>query len=394
MKGSIRQRSKGSWELCVDLGFDADGKRRRKYDTVRGTKAEAQRRLRELLTHQDKGVTLFTKRILLRDWLQRWIQEVIARYRRQATKERYLGAIRLHITPTLGHVELEKLAPSHVQEFVARLSASGMHPSGVSLVRTVLGGAMDHAVLMELAYRNPVSQVKRPPLVRKELAPPDVPVVRQALELLRAEADYLYPCIHLLAYTGLRRGEVLALQWDKVDLRAGRLVVEASLTRTRERGLLLQPPKTASGWRVVELDPKTVDVLVEHRQAQQKQKALLREAYSDMGLVFPNELGQWLNPMRLTRAVATLGQRIGHEGMTVRSLRHFHASLALATGENIVDLSKRLGHANVSITSDIYAHSLPGRQKQMVARVAEAMEEDTLPTLPTTPHDLPHPILG
>ena len=202
-----------------------------------------------------------------------------------------------------------------------------------------------------------------------------------------------------MAYTGLRRGEVLALQWDKVDLEAGRLVVEASLARTRERGLLLQPPKTASGWRVVDLDPKTVDVLVEHRLAQQKQRALLGEAYRDNGLVFPNELGELLNPMRLTRAMTALGRRMGQEGMTVRSLRHFHASLALATGENIVELSKRLGHANVSITSDIYAHSMPGRQKQMADRVARAMEEadkspTKKPTSPTTLHDLPHPILG
>ncbi len=94
---------------------------------------------------------------------------------------------------------------------------------------------MDHAVQVELAYRNPVSLVKRPPLVRKELVPPDVPVVRQALELLKTAGDYLYPCIRLLAYTGLRRGEVVALQWDKVNLEAGRLVVEASLARTRER---------------------------------------------------------------------------------------------------------------------------------------------------------------
>ena len=193
MKGSIRQRYKGSWELCIDLGFDASGKRLRKYDTVRGTKSEAQRRLRELLSTLDKGVTLSTKRILLRDWLQRWVNEVIEPYKRQATKERYLGAIRLHISPMLGHIELEKLAPSHVQEMVARLSASGMHPSGVSLVRTVLGGAMDHAVQMELAYRNPVSLVKRPPLVRKELEPPDVPVVRQALELLKAEGTTFTP---------------------------------------------------------------------------------------------------------------------------------------------------------------------------------------------------------
>ena len=79
--------------------------------------------------------------------------------------------------------------------------------------------------------------------------------------------------------------------------------------------------------------------------------------------------------MQLTRAVKKLGTRAGHPGMTVRSLRHFHASVALQTGENIVVVSKRLGHSNVSITSDIYAHSLPGWQKETAEAFAEAMKE-------------------
>ena len=85
--------------------------------------------------------------------------------------------------------------------------------------------------------------------------------------------------------------------------------------------------------------------------------------------------GEWLNPAMLTRAVKSLGRRVGRPDMTVRSLRHFHASVALQTGQNIVVVSKRLGYSNVSITSDIYAHALPGWQKQTAEAFAQAMEE-------------------
>ncbi len=89
--------------------------------------------------------------------------------------------------------------------------------------------------------------------------------------------------------------------------------------------------------------------------------------------MFCDDLGRWLNPMKLKRAVPALSRRVGEPNLTIRSLRHFHASVALQQGTNVVVSSKRLGHANVSITSNIYAHSLPGWQKQAAVDFEEAM---------------------
>ena len=373
MKGSLRQRSPGSWELRVDIGRDAFGKRQRKSKTVRGTKTHAQRVLREMLTALDKGIGLTTEKILLRDWLARWMAERITPHRRQKTKERYQEIIDRHIVPLIGHINLEKLGPSHIQALESKLSAEGMSPKGVSLVHTVLSGATKHALRMELIYRNPVSLVSPPPLKRREIVPPEISAVRGALALAWEERHYLFACIHLIAYTGLRRGEALGLVWNNVDLDQGHIFVAGSLVRSRERGLIIEPPKTDSGRRTVDLDSGTIRVLAEHWDSQQRVKETMREAYEDRGRVFAGAYGEWPNPMSLTRAVKYLGSRVGHESMTVRSLRHFHASVTLQSGQNIVVVSKRLGHANVSITSDIYAHSLPGWQKQAAEAFAEAM---------------------
>lgn len=99
-------------------------------------------------------------------------------------------------------------------------------------------------------------------------------------------------------------------------------------------------------------------------------------AYDDRGRVFTNEFGDWIKPYSLTHAVKALGARVGFPRMTVHSLRHFHASVALQTGQNIIVVSKRLGHSNVSITSDIYAHALPGWQRQTADAFAQAMEKE------------------
>ena len=281
MKGSLRQRSPGSWELTIDTGRDALGRRQRKFVTVQGTKAHAQRKLRELLTSLDQGIALPAEKILLRDWLDQWMQEIIAPNRRQRTKERYQGIIARHIRPAIGHVQLTKLAPSHVQALESQLSAQGMAAEGVGLVHRVLSGAMKHALRMEMVYRNPVSAVVPPRIIRQEPAPPDISAVRAALQLARTEEHYLYACIHLIAYTGMRRGEAMGLLWNNVDLDQGHILIEQSLSRTLERGLHVDPPKTHSGRRVIDLDAGTIEVMAKHQQHQRTVKELMREAYED-----------------------------------------------------------------------------------------------------------------
>ena len=374
MKGSVRQRSPGSWELTVDLGRDADGKRKRKYVTVRGTKAQAQRKLREMLSILDRGMTLPLGKVILRDWLDRWMAEVIAPNRRQGTKERYRYTIDRYIVPYLGNIELAKIGPGHVQDLETRLSGQ-IAPRGVQYVHIVLSGALKHALRLEIITRNPVSLVSPPQSKRREVPPPNIPAVRKALALARQEASDLYPAMHLIAYTGMRRGEALGLFWDHVNLDRGYITIEGSLVRSRDLGLILEPPKTAAGRRTVDLDDGTVAVLAAHREWQERMRKVMGKAYDDRGRVFADEHGGWVHPSRLYSTVKSYGRRAGHEAMSLRSLRHFHASVALQAGQNIVVVSKRLGHSNVSITSDIYAHALPGWQKQTADAFAQAMEE-------------------
>ena len=372
MKGSIRQCSPGSWELQVFLGRDDKGKRIRKTETIRGRKSDAQRRRRELLTDLDRGITPPRERYKLSEWLDLWMSDVIVPNRRQKTVDRYAGVIRLHIVPYLGQVELAKLTPVQVQRLESALQRDKqMAPRGVHLVHNVLSGALKYALKMEMISRNPVSAVSPPSVTKQEAASPDIPQVKRLLSVAEEEQHYLWPCLHLIAYTGMRRGEALGLKWAQVDLQKQQLLVQASLVVTA-RGLALEPPKTASGQQVVDLDRDTMAVLRDHRRRQVESARLLGEEPSET--VFPREASdEWCHPNTLGHTVVRMGKKAGCPQVTLRSLRHFHATVALQAGKNLPVVSKRLGHPKVSITADIYAHVLPGWQRETAEAFAKEM---------------------
>ena len=365
MTGSIRKRSPGSWELTIDLGRDANGKRIRRYSSVKGTKKQADQRLRELLTELDGGVVPFTGRVMMRDWLDRWMSDCVEGHLSQATQDRYRGAVINHLTPALGHVELKRLSPTHVQALQKTLLDNGMDPNGVSLVRSVLSGAMKHALNLEMILRDPVSAAKAPPVPVREVQPPPAEAVIKMLTLAKEnQRDYwLYPALHLLVYTGIRRGELLALLWDAVDFEKSEIRITSSVGR-RSDGVNSSPPKSARGNRTVSLDAGTLEVLRQHRERQDREKAELAGAYADRGIVFADPLGQWLNPMKITRKVGSLGKQVGHPQAMPHNLRHFHCSVALEQKTNPVVVSQRMGHSNTAITMEIYAHVLPGWQQE------------------------------
>ena len=192
-----------------------------------------------------------------------------------------------------------------------------MSPNGLRLLHSILSSAMRDALRMELVECNPVALVSPPPKQRREANPPGVTAVREMLALDKAEGDDFFPCIHLIAHTGLRRGEALGLHWQDMDLDAGWLLVGASLVRNGEQGVVLMPPKTRRRRRLVALDGPTVDALRWQRERQDEVKRIMRDSYEDRGAVFAGACGEWLNPAMLARTVKSLGRkgrRTGNDG--------------------------------------------------------------------------------
>lgn len=373
--GSIRERSKGRWEIRVELGQGPNGERKRKIVQFRGNKTEANKKLRELLTSLDKGIPVSTKKITLGQWLSKWMAEYIVPNKRQKTIERYEGLIQKHIIPDLGSLELTKLTPSEIRTLEAKLTTEGMAPKGVELVHTVISGAYKFALQEDLVWRNPAKSVTPPKVVRKDVEPPEISKVKEILQLAEQERHSLYPCLYLMAHTGLRRGEALGLRHQDMNLEVGLISVVQTVGRSLHKGIIIEPTKTTYSRRIVDLDDDTVAVLRAHIGKQLLHRMELDGAYEDNGLVFPDALGKPLNPMTLTRAFQSFAKRLGLTGAKLHDLRHFHASVMLQNGQSLLLVSKRLGHASIATTGDIYGHLLPGWQKEAANAFAKAMRE-------------------
>ena len=277
--------------------------------------------------------------------------------------------------PYIGHVKLTKLIPIDVATLEAKLLDNGMAPKGVEMVHNVISGAYKYAVSMEVAWRNPVKSVTPPKVIRKEVEPPEIAKVRGILSLAEAEEHPLFACFHLIAYTGLRRGEAIGLRHQDLNLEAGVISIVQTVGRSLHKGVIIEPTKTTYSRRSVDLDGDTVAVLRAHIGKQMLHRMELEGAYEDHGLVFPDGLGKPMNPMTVTRAFQSFAKRLGLQGAKVHDLRHFHASVMLQNGESLLLVSKRLGHASISTTGDVYGHLLPGWQKEAANAFAKAMRD-------------------
>ena len=204
---------------------------------------------------------------------------------------------------------------------------------------------------------------------------PDVASVIRVLAHLREVEPDVHALCHLLAHTGMRSGEVLALRWADVSLEGGHLAVVNNLMKVSGGGLGAGPPKTRAGRQRIDLDAGTVEVLREHGERQLACRVKAGESWHELRLVFSNEVGFYLAADTFQNRLRRRGESLGVMGLTARALRHFHASVALQEGHNPVVVSKRLGHSRVSVMLDIYAHALPAWQRDVAEGVAGALRE-------------------
>ena len=376
MRGHIRQRSKGSWNVVLYLGKDAKGKPIQKWHTVHGTKRDAERRQAELVHEVNSGAYVAPSHLTLGQYLERWLTHSATQVRPK-THERYAEIANVHLVPALGHVSLDKLKPMQIQSYYdealstgRRRDGKGLSPQTVLHHHRVLKGALRQAVLWQLLSRNPADAVVPP---RPEVAKVRVLTEEETATLLASiRTSVLYPPTALALATGMRRGEVLGLRWAEVDFDEGKLRVVATLGQTKA-GVSFGEPKTAKSRRVVALPRSVVETLRAHKAKQAKARLLLGSAYMDHGLVFPLPDGRPWEPDRFTESFLSFADKHGFEGLRFHDLRHTHATQLLRGGLHPKVVSERLGHSNIGITLNTYSHVLPDMQQEAAIAIDKVL---------------------
>jgi len=298
---------------------------------------------------------------------------VVAVRCRPRTVEGYSTIVERHLVPYLGALHLVKLQPGDVERMEAALLASGLSSNTVRHVHVVLAKALKDAARKGLVGRNVCQYVEPPKVGRYEVK---VPPMEGIAHILRLAQDTPYgPAFHFMAYTGVRRGEVVALKWESVDLDRGVASIVGTLQRMKGKGLVFLPPKSAAGRRGIALDNATVEMLREHHGRQMLLQMELEGAYEDNCLLFPGPLGRPLDPSVLTRNWEKLAGKAGYPGLRLHDLRHAHCAGLIRAGVHPRVVQERMGHASASFTMQVYGHVAAGLQQEAAQAFAGLMAE-------------------
>jgi integrase len=363
--GSIGRRKDGLYMARYTVQTATGTKRKTLYGK---TRSEVSAKLSKALTDREGGLTYDAGKQTVEEYLARWLSNSVRDTVRQRTYERYESIVRVHLAPAIGKVKLKALTPDHVRGLYRKKLDGGLAPRTVLHIHRTLSKALKQATDDGLIPRNAAAPVKPPRPSREEIRPLNREQVRALFEAAREDR---LEALYVVAVTaGLRRGELQGLKWEDLDLEAGTLQVQRTLSEPKG-GYVFEAPKSGKG-RNVRLTRKAMATLREHRKRQLEERMQKAGLWREQGLVFPSAVGTPLWGGNLNRAFKTLLKRAGlPHSFRFHDLRHTCATLLLRQGVNPKFVQELLGHRDVSLTLNTYSHVLP----DMGDVAASAMDE-------------------
>lgn len=375
-EGTVRKNEdRDRWEGRLVVGYGADGRPIRKMVTG-PTKKAVLDRMNTLRNASEAGQELARADLTIRRFLEAWLDDVLPGTVAATTEQQYRDVVRLYIVPTIGMKRLRTLTARDVAAMLRTLAAEGRAPNTQRLARSVLRRALRWAEAEGMVARNVAALANGVKVGRSDGRTLTVDQARQLLDAVKG--DRLGPAVTVALSLGLRRGELLGLAWEDVDLDATppRLTVSRGLVRIKGKGLVLDDTKTAGSRRTVHLPAPVVDALRRHRIRQLEERLVVGADWPERplgyDLVFRTPFGTALDPdnfrqfvYRVTAEAFTPGDerptRKGERWPTAyrwspHELRHSAASLLIAQGVPMKLVSEVLGHSSIRITADVYGH--------------------------------------
>ena len=380
MRGSVVQKPKGTGQWYVVLDLEGQpGRRRQKWHSGYRSRRDAEKGLTALLSAQDGGTYVEPQRLTLGTYLaDRWLPAIEVTVR-PTTFNGYERHVRVYINPSLGSYSLQAITPDLLSKLYRELRRGG----GGAVERLPRHGSphtCDAASRAEGCRCLGIPAAQSCPVAVSRSSKPAGSVhmrVWSAAELrhflLQVYDDRLFALWRLAATTGMRRGELLGLRWQDVDLNAQRVAVRQTLT-TVNHHIVFGEPKSARSKRSIAIDVDTVAALRRWRTHQSEERLEWGAAWSDTGLVFTRENGVLVHPDTMSYWFERHVRSAGVPRIRFHDLRHTHASLALQAGVPAKVVSERLGHATVAFTLDVYSHVVPGLQEDAAQRVAALID--------------------
>ena len=359
-EGSIFQDKRGFWVAKITL---PDGMRREKHskrqDVVKKWLLTARSESRDGILPKDENITVS-------QFFNNYKETVWKHSMRPKTLEVQTYLLNKHILPSIGSLKLVNLRPDHIQSLYSKKLDEGLSRLTVLKIHQIIHKALSHAVRWGMVTRNVTDLVDAP---KREKKPMSIWTPEQVVHFLSVTKDHPYWLIWVLAiYGSMRRGEILGIHREDVDLVKGTVFIQYSV-QSRKGGTFLSKPKTESSMRVVKLPQDALTAT----------KAYLDNLNTKEGIIFKSSTGNFVHPSNVVRAFKHEAKKAGLPKIRFHDLRHTSVALMAAANIHAKTIQERLGHAQLSTTLDVYMHLLPSLQD-------EAMEKlnRMLPSSPST----------
>jgi integrase len=371
-EGCLHQKANGSWKAAVML-------QGRRLSKTCKTRKEAQEWLRLTFSQIDNGLTFASTKIKLAEYLADWLatEKTIMR---QSTWSHYSQLTSAYIIPNVGKITLRDLRTEHIQKLYNCLGGQGVGAPTIQKIHKLLRSAVGNAAKTGTIPRNPVAFAHPPAGSVSEMKILDDSQVSQFLiSIIGHRWEALY---YLAIATGMRRGELLGLKWEDIDWLKQTVKVERQI---RPGDQSFQPLKTRFSRRTITIGAKTIQVLHDHYERQQKTRKNSGSKWVENSLVFTNTHGGPLCANHMTRVFQELLEACGLPKIRFHDLRHTAASLMLNNGIPPIVVSRRLGHSKASTTLDVYGHLIDSMQEEAATLMDNLVTPVKLfPTVPDT----------
>lgn len=382
-----RKLDSGKWQVQVYMGKDPEtGKSQRKYESF-STKREAKKWARRMEMQAEQGVVVQTD-MTVKEMLLKWFEEYAVVQTEKTTHDRYKIILETHLIPALGHIKLDELKPEHIRSYLQKKRKGGRKDgkegglSEVTLLKHYkkLKQALSYMVKNKYILTNPADLVEAPKVDRRrknKIIALTKEEIDKLLKVAKENDPLLHDFIFLAVHTGMRRNELLGLEWENVDLENKKIRVRKTLVWENGNGSVLKNgTKTPSSNRNIDITDEIVKVLQKRKKKQEEFKDFLGENYHDeYNLVFCKDDGEKYFPGTYNRRYAKLRDKVGlDKEKTIQKLRHTHATILLQLNEHPKIVQERLGHASITQTMDTYSHLIPTLQAEAAQKASEFLD--------------------
>ena len=362
--GHIRPRKTKSGKVSYQLVFESErnpinGERQRMYETVKGTKKDAEKRLNTRLYELNNGGVISKPSALkLSDWMMEW-HRLYTAHLSPTTRAGYKQQIEFHIVKELGNIPLKDLKVNDVQAWVNDLSnQQGLSAQTVKNIFLNLQSALKVAKKQKMICENPCDDVILPSIKQYQAKVYDIQEIQKMLEISKGTDMYLILVIEV--YLGVRKGEIAALKWSDIDLENG--VVHIKRSRVPVNGDVIEKaPKSDAGIRDIWLGDEALKIFIdEHNKYLAETKKV---GFKATDYVIHTKNGEAYAPDSISQKWERFRDSNNLPKIRFHDLRHTCATMMIAAGVDPKTVQTRLGHSDVQITLNTYSHCLPSMNK-------------------------------